>query len=166
MGKVPKNSSFFKLNKQLLQELGPEAAILLAYVQEYEQQGKQCFASRPYIAKQIGISETTLHRLFQRLSKSGHITIKREGNKRFLHVAKLFKLNREAVQNEQARVFKMNSQAVQNEHIQRNTLQINSYKETQDKEPTVDNSVDKIKASYENVWDESKQAMVRRRLPS
>jgi DNA-binding MarR family transcriptional regulator len=166
MGKVPKNSSFFKLNKQLLQELGPEAAILLAYVEEYEQQGKQCFASRPYIAKQIGISETTLHRLFQRLSKSGHITIKRDGNKRFLRTSRVFKLNRQAVQNEQAMVFKMNSQAVQNEHIQRNTIQINSYKETQDKEAAVDNSVDKVKAKYENVWDESKQAMVRRRLPS
>lgn len=134
MSKVPKASSFYKLNKQLLRELGPEAAILIAYIQEYEQQGKQCFASRPYIAKQIGISETTLHRLFQRLSKSGHINITREGNKRFLHSSKLFKMNRQAVQNEQPKVFKMNSQAVQNEHIQRNTLQINSYKETQDKE--------------------------------
>ena len=134
MGKIPKSTSFYKLNKQLLRELGPEAAILIAYVKEYETQNKECFASRPYIAKQLGISETTLHRLFQRLTKSGHLSITRDGNKRFLHTSKLFKTNNQAVQNEQARVFKMNSQAVQNEHIQRNTLQINSYKETQDKE--------------------------------
>jgi len=135
MGKVPKNTSFYKLNKQLLRELGPEAAILIAYIQEYEAQGKECFASRPYIAKQLGISETTLHRLFQRLTKSGHISITRDKNKRFLHTSRLFKMNRQAVQNEQGKLFKMNSEAVQNEHIQRNTLQINkSYKETQEKE--------------------------------
>lgn len=135
MSKVSKEAAFYKLNKQLLRELGPEAAILLAYVQEYSSQGKQCFASRPYIAKQLGISETTLHRLFQRLSKSGHLLIERDGNKRILQVPRVFKMNREAVQNEQARVFKMNSQAVQNEHIQRNTIQINTiYKETHDKE--------------------------------
>jgi predicted transcriptional regulator len=134
MSKIPKTASFYKLNKQLLRELGPEAAILIAYVKEYETQNKECFASRPYIAKQLGISETTLHRLFQRLTKLGHLSITRDGKKRFLHTSKLFKMNSQAVQNEQARVFKMNSQAVQNEHIQRNTLQINSYKETQDKE--------------------------------
>jgi hypothetical protein len=134
MGKIPKTASFYKLNKQLLRELGPEAAILIAYVKEYETQNKECFASRPYIAKQLGISETTLHRLFQRLTKLGHLSITRDGNKRFLHTNKLFKTNGQAVQNEQAKLFKMNSQAVQIEHIQRNTLQINSYKETQDKE--------------------------------
>lgn len=164
MGKIPKTTSFYKLNKQLLRELGPEAAILIAYIQEYEQQGKECFASRLYIAKQLGISETTLHRLFQRLTKSGHIIITREGNKRFLHTNKLFKLNRQGVQNEQAKLFKMNSQGVQNEHIQRNTLQINSYKETHYKGEPVDNSVDKSKVSFEMVWDETKQAMVRRRV--
>lgn len=135
MGKVPKNTSFYKLNKQLLREVGPEAAILIAYIQEYEAQSKECFASRPYIAKQLGISETTLHRLFQRLTKSGHISITRDKNKRFLHTPRLFKMNTAAVQNEQGEVFKMNSKGVQNEHIQRNTLQINqSYKKTQDKE--------------------------------
>lgn len=166
MGKVPFFTPFFKVNKQHIQAIGLEAALLLAYISEYEAQGKECFASRPYIAKQLGISETTLHRLFQRLSKSGHITITRDGNKRFLHTNKLFKLNRQGVQNEQAKLFKMNSQGVQNEHIQRNTLQINSYKETHYKGEPVDNSVDKSKVSFEMVWDETKQAMVRKRIAS
>jgi hypothetical protein len=162
MGKVPPSTPFFKVNKQHIQEIGLEAALLLAYIGEYEAQNKECFASRPYIAKQLGISETTLHRLFQRLSKSGHITITRDGNKRFLHTSKLFKMNRQGVQNEQAKPFKLNFQGVQNEHIQRNTLQINSYKETHYKGTLVDNS----KVSFEMVWDEAKQAMVRKRIAS
>lgn len=164
MGKVPPFTPFYKVNKQHIHEIGLEGALLLAYIGEYEAQGKECFASRPYIAKQLGISETTLHRLFQRLTKSGHIAITRDGNKRFLHTNKLFKLNRQGVQNEQAKLFKMNSQGVQNEHIQRNTLQINSYKETHYKGDPVDNSVDKSKVSFEMVWDETKQAMVRKRI--
>jgi len=165
MTKLPSFTPFFKVNKQHIQEIGLEGALLLAYIGEYEAQNKECFASRPYIAKQLGISETTLHRLFQRLAKSDHITITREGNKRFLHTSRVFKMNRQAVQNEQPEVFKMNSQGVQNEHIQRNTLQINNYKETHYKGPPVDKSVDKSKFTFEMVWDEARQAMVRKRIP-
>lgn len=135
MKKITSDQAFFKVNKTHIKEIGLEGALLLAYINEFEEQGKECFASRDYIAGELGISQTTLHRLFKKLKTSGHITITRHGNRRILHVVRVFKLNRQGVQNEQPRVFKMNSQGVQNEHIQRNKLQINKFnKETNYKE--------------------------------
>ena len=82
MGKVPKNTSFYKLNKQLLRELGPFEAILLSYVAEFSDKGLSCFASRKHISAETGFAEKTVQNLISKLVKQGYLALSYNGRKR------------------------------------------------------------------------------------
>lgn len=124
MTKVSSRPAFFKIAKHHL-HLGWEAAALLAYVSEFEAQGKECFASRKHIAKELFISEATVHRLFQKLKLEGYLDIKHKNGKRWLTtIREGVHSEQGGVQIEQGGVFKMNRQGVQIEHIQRSLTKI------------------------------------------
>lgn len=165
MGKVPKNSSFFKLNKQTLRALGPYEAIVLAYVAEFYEKGLPCFASRRHIASETGFAEKTIQNIIKKLVKSGHLILAYEGRKRILSLPgegdKKYPEGGHILPPEGVRDTQMKGYQILNTKIRDTKINILSNEPMM---PPVDNSVDKVKASYENVWDESRQAMVRRKI--
>lgn len=137
MNKIPSSKSFFKVDKIYIQKLkiGWEAAGLLAYIAEFEAQGKPCFVSRKRMATETTISETTIHRLLKLLVDKLLITVHRQGRKRIVKLSKkgvqIEHIQKpERVQIEQDEVFKMNFESVQIEHIQRNIYKEKLYKES------------------------------------
>lgn len=74
MAKVTKETAFLKVDKSHL-HLGLEAAVLLAYIKEFEVQGKTCFASRAHIATELPMSESTVQRTIKKLVDAGYIQV-------------------------------------------------------------------------------------------
>jgi len=167
--KLPSTPPFFKLLKSDL-VYGVEAALLLAYVAEYEIHNKKCFASREHIGKQLNLSQSTVQRIIKKLTDLGVLAVSYHGNLRFIHRlsttsqendTKGSKLTKQGIQIEPPRGSKLTPQGIQIDTIQRYTIQRYLDKDTQYKEDSNESKTD-----YVLIWDETKQAMVRRRLPS
>lgn len=84
MTKIANTFHFFKVNKEVLRQLGPFEAILLAYVAEFNDKQLPCFASRKHIAAETGFAEKTVQNLIKKLVKSGHLTLAYSGRKRII----------------------------------------------------------------------------------
>lgn len=165
MSKISSSDSFFKLNKQTLRTLGPYDAIVLAYVAEFHNKGLPCFASRKHIASETGFAEKTIQNIIKKLVKSGHLILAYEGRKRILSMAdgggKKYPQGGHEIPTEGVRDTQMRGHEILNTKINNTKINILSNEHIM---PPVNNSVDKSKVSFEMVWDETKQAMVRRRV--
>lgn len=80
MGKVPSQRCFFKVIKEH-HHLGFDGMVFMAYVAEFEAQGKTCFVSRAEISKVLPISESGVRYLIKRLVKEGYLELQYEKNK-------------------------------------------------------------------------------------
>jgi len=166
MGKVPKNTSFYKLNKQLLRELGPFEAILLAYIDEFHDKGLPCFASRAHIAAETGFAERTIQNLINKLVQAGYIAVSYNGRQRIMIrvnrggikcSVRGQQMPREGALDAQMRGQEMLSTKINNTKINNTKINLLS---PEHEMPPVDNSKNK----YQIYWDPTKQVMVRKRL--
>lgn len=170
--------------------------IVYTYIKRFEKNKGPVWASIPHIARDVRMSESSVQRHIKHLLEVGLLKHKVKGRGRYLSAIpiKLTRINNVKLTTIPVKLTADSCQSDMNDPCQSDMLPKLDYRCYQPKlnnressssklitsfefyedlslirskpEPTVDNSVDKIKASYENVWDEAKQTMVRRRLPS
>lgn len=122
--------SYLKVKKSHL-HLGFDCACFLAWVAEFEAQGKTCFASRQFIAHQLGLSESSVQRIIRKLSTTGHLTVTYQKNQRVLHTTEGSNLTQQGIQIEPPRGSKLTHKGIQIDSIQRNKIQRNIYTKKQ-----------------------------------
>lgn len=159
------------------QGIPPLETVVYSYIKRFQRTKGPIWASIPYIARDLRMSESSIQRYIKHLIKVGLFKQESKGSGRGRCLSTTpVKLIRDPSQPDKTpcqsdrgnpcqsdMLSKLSDRSYISE-VKNRSDQLNSYKQTQDKEPTVDNSVDKVKASYENVWDESKQTMVRRKI--
>jgi hypothetical protein len=84
--KLAQSSPFFKVLKEH-KHLGFDGMVFLAYVAEFEAQGRPCFVSRKFLSTDLPISESGARYLIKRLVKLGYLKVGYEGRKRYLKTA-------------------------------------------------------------------------------
>ncbi len=81
--KITKNESFDKAYHRT-RHLGPTGNALYGYVENFESQGKVCFASREFIGRALYISPATVSRTVKELVKKGYLRVTYRGKNRVL----------------------------------------------------------------------------------
>lgn len=85
MKNIPEKNYFYKVNKSDLPH-GMIEALVVAYVLQFTEANKPCFASRKTIAEALHSSPATIQRAIDKLVKLGRLTCQKQGRKRLLHV--------------------------------------------------------------------------------
>jgi len=165
MNKVPNLSHFIKSFEHLLTgKLTAREVLIYGIIHQFEANNTPCFISRQELAKRINESEATAERALQLLIQEGYVTARREGRKRYLSTAypqkgNLYQVDTNQVpdlyQKEGQSVSKQGSDLYQVDTLTR--LITRSINETK-------NETKQNKAEFKLVWDEAKQAMVRKRV--
>lgn len=166
MDKVPLTRYFIKSFTDLLQgKLTAREVLIYGIVAEFEANQTPCFISRAEFAKRINESEATAERSLQLLITEGYIKATREGRKRYLSTSYPQKPDLYQVDTNRKRdLYQVDTQSVskhgvdlyQVDTLTRSINQINLTRSN--------NQIKDSKYTYKLVWDEGKQAMVRRRV--
>ena len=166
MGKVPPTRYFIKSFTDLLHgKLTAREVLIYGIVAEFEANKTPCFISRAELAKRINESEDTAERSLQLLISEGYIKASREVRKRYLSTGYPQKADLYQVDTSQsADLYQVDTQSVskpgsdlyQVDTLTRSINQINLTRSN--------NQIKDIKYTYKLVWDETKQAMIRRRV--
>lgn len=136
-------------------------ALIVQYVNRFERNRRPCFASIPHIAAELRLSERSTKRYIRRLIELGFLYETDKGRGRYLHTTGAKKVSNGG------KLAPMTSAKLAHEWCQIGPLPIKvPIKDLPIKETykTLDKANIKTKAIYENVWDESRQTMVRRRV--
>lgn len=168
MGKVPLTRYFIKSFTDLLHgKLTAREVLIYGIVAEFEANKTPCFISRAELAKRINESEATAERSLQLLISEGYIKASREGRKRYLSTGYPQKADLYQVDTSQsADLYQVDTQSVskpgvdlyQVDTLTRSSNQINLTRSN--------NQIKDPRYTYNLVWDETKQAMVRKRIAS
>lgn len=163
MGKVSPSRYFIKVFTDLLRgNITAREALIYGIIAEFEAKNTPCFMSRAELARRINESEATAERSLQLLIKEGLVRTTRDGRKRYLHTVNLYQLDTgqpsDLYQLDTQSVSKDGSDLYQLDTLTRSINQINLTRSI--------NQIKHTKYSYKLVWDEVKQVMVRRKVPS
>lgn len=166
MGKVPPTRYFIKSFTDLLHgKLTAREVLIYGIVAEFEANETPCFISRAELAKRINESEATAERSLQLLISEGYIKATRNGRKRHLSTGYSQKPNlcqvdtsgkHDLYQIDTGIVSKQGIDLYQVDTLTRSINQINLTRSN--------NQIKDIKYTYKLVWDEDKQAMIRKRV--
>ena len=168
MGKVPATRYFIKSFADLLTgNLTAREVLIYGIIAEFEVNKTPCFISRAELARRINESEATAERALQLLISEGYVKAERQGRKRYLSTAypqkpDLYQVDTGGTED----LYQVDTQSVSKQggdlyQVDTLTRSINQINLTRSK-----NQIKDIKYTYKLVWDDAKQAMVRRRLPS
>jgi hypothetical protein len=168
MNKVPTTRFFYKSFKDLLKgKLTAREVLIYGIIDSFSDNPNGCFISRADIAERINESEATAERSLQLLISEGYVKARRQGRKRYLSTAypqkdNLYQVDTNQVadlyQDDTQSVSKQGSDLYQVDTLLRSTTQIQLPRSN----TKIHNSGSKYQ--YVNVWDEAKQAMVRKRV--
>lgn len=168
MGKVPATRYFIKSFTDLLTgNLTAREVLIYGIIAEFEANKTPCFISRAELARRINESEATAERSLQLLISEGYIKAERQGRKRYLSTGYPQKSNlyqvdtggtKDLYQVDTQSVSKQGSDLYQVDTLTRSINQINLTRSN--------NQIKETKSSYKLIWDDAKQAMVRRKVAS
>ena len=166
MGKLPPTRYFIKSFTDLLHgKLTAREVLIYGIVAEFEANKTPCFISRADLAQRINESEATAERALQLLISEGYIKASRQGRKRYLSTGYPQKPDLYQVDTSQgADLYQVDTQSVskpgvdlyQVDTLTRSINQINLTRSN--------NQIKHTKYTYKLVWDDTKQAMVRRKV--
>ena len=140
MGKLPPTRYFIKSFTDLLHgKLTAREVLIYGIVAEFEANKTPCFISRAELAQRINESEATAERALQLLISEGYIKASRQGRKRYLSTG-----------------YPQKPDLYQVDTLTRSINQINLTRSN--------NQIKHTKYTYKLVWDDTKQAMVRRKV--
>lgn len=170
MNKVPTTRFFYKSYKDLLKgKLTAREVLIYGIIDSFSDNPDGCFISRADIAKRINESEATAERSLQLLIEEGYIIARRKGRKRYLSTAypqksDLYQVDTnkapDLYQDDTQSVSKQTPDLYQVDTLVRSNTQIHLLRSNT---KIQNNGSEYIKSKYENVWDEAKQTMVRKR---